>query len=969
MKPIIRKYLIIQDMNHNIFAFTFLFVFISLISVGQEKIPLNHTVYDSWNNLNDFQISDNGKWIFFQQDPQKGDGFIVLKNIETDYIDTIPRAYSAKFSPNSDFLVFKIKPQQDTIRKMKFDKIKKDKLPKDTLGILVFGSDTILKFERVKSFRTFKDSSSWLVYHKEKKAIKKKDKKPVADESVKKKKAKKKSKKQLEQEKIAKEISDKKKAFNKKQKGTKLVIYNPVTGAKHSYNNIQEYDISRTGKLISFIRVRKDTLDTSYVFVFNTQLEQLDTIFQQQGIAKKVCANNTGSSVSFICSQDTSEQKTYSLYFWENNTFRTELIVDTLTNDIPKDWSVSEHGSIYFSRDDSKLYFGTALKPKIEPEDSLIEEEKYHLDVWHWKDPYLQPQQVKNIKKEQNRSYTAVYHIKEKKIIQIGDTVIRNISIHNKGNTDYAIGISRLPYAHMGQWDMPFYKDFYLIDINTGEKQKIAEKIQHSVHLSTGDKYLFWFDLDKQEWLLKGIDMPDTISLTGNLDVNFYNEERDVPQKPGSYGIISWTKNDKYLLIYDMFDIWKIDPTMQEKPYNLTKGYGRENNIKFKNIWLDNDAYYLEKDQKLLLSAFYETDKKSGFYSTTVDAKENPNLLIAENCFFRRPIKARYADRLIWRKETFKMYPNISYSNIDFTDINTISDANPQQTDYLWGNVEPVSWKAYDGQELDGLLYKPENFDAEKKYPMIVYFYEKYSDNIYRHYRPAPSRSVINFAYYTSNDYIVFIPDINYGTGHPGKDAYNAIVSGTDYIADMGFVDKAKIGIQGQSWGGYQVAFLVTQTNKYAAAMAGALVSNMTSAYGGIRWGSGMSRQFQYEKGQSRIGESLWENRDLYIENSPLFFADKVNTPLLIMHNDNDGAVPWYQGIEYFTALRRLQKPVWMLTYNNEEHNLRKRPNCVDLSIRMSQFFDHYLKDAPAPKWLKNGLPAVDKGKKDGYGL
>jgi dipeptidyl aminopeptidase/acylaminoacyl peptidase len=264
------------------------------------------------------------------------------------------------------------------------------------------------------------------------------------------------------------------------------------------------------------------------------------------------------------------------------------------------------------------------------------------------------------------------------------------------------------------------------------------------------------------------------------------------------------------------------------------------------------------------------------------------------------------------------------------------------------------------------LLYKPENFDNNRKYPMIVYFYEKNSDNLNSHWIPSPSRSIINPALYCSNGYVVFIPDIKYELGHPGKSALNCISSGTDYIISLGFVDKNKIGIQGQSWGGYQVAYLVTQTDKYKCAMAGAAVSDMVSAYGGIRWESGMSRMFQYEEEQSRIGATLWEKPELYIENSPVFFADKVQTPLLMMNNDNDGAVPWYQGIEFFTALRRLNKPVWMLVYNGDAHNLEKWPNRIDLSIRMMQFFNHYLKDEPAPDWMINGVKAIDKDKKWG---
>jgi len=252
----------------------------------------------------------------------------------------------------------------------------------------------------------------------------------------------------------------------------------------------------------------------------------------------------------------------------------------------------------------------------------------------------------------------------------------------------------------------------------------------------------------------------------------------------------------------------------------------------------------------------------------------------------------------------------------------------------------------------------------------MVYFYERNADNLNQHSIPSPSRSTVNRTHYASNGYIVFIPDITYKTGYPGQSAYDAIVSGTSYLINQfPFVDKSKIGLQGQSWGGYQTAFLITRTNMYAAAMAGAPVSNMTSAYGGIRWEEGVSRMFQYEHSQSRIGGTLWDKPMLYIENSPLFYAPKVETPLLMMSNDNDGAVPWYQGIEFFVALRRLNKPVWLLTYNDEPHNLKKESwgNRMDLNIRMKSFFDHYLKGAPMPEWMKVGVPAIDKGKKTGY--
>lgn len=322
---------------------------------------------------------------------------------------------------------------------------------------------------------------------------------------------------------------------------------------------------------------------------------------------------------------------------------------------------------------------------------------------------------------------------------------------------------------------------------------------------------------------------------------------------------------------------------------------------------------------------------------------------------------------MIWTKGNFRILPELHLSKTDFSEIVKLTSLGKQMEQFKWGNVELVSWSSFDGNKMDGLLYTPENMDSTKKYPMIVYFYEKYSDDLYRFYNPSPSRSTVNFSVYTSNDYIVFVPDITYQTGMPGKSAYDDIISGTLEMCKRPYINKDKMGIQGQSWGGYQVAWLVTQTKLFKAGMAGAPVSNMTSAYGGIRWESGMSRMFQYEKSQSRIGATLWENTLSYLENSPVFYADRVETPLLIMHNDADGAVPWYQGIEYFTALRRLGKPSWLLVYNGEEHNLTKWHNRVDLSIRMMQFFDHYLKDQPEPVWMKEGIPAIQKGRLSGF--
>ena len=330
--------------------------------------------------------------------------------------------------------------------------------------------------------------------------------------------------------------------------------------------------------------------------------------------------------------------------------------------------------------------------------------------------------------------------------------------------------------------------------------------------------------------------------------------------------------------------------------------------------------------------------------------------------------KAKQADRWIYTLENFQQSPDL-YTQASNSNPVKLSNLNPQQQNYNWGTAELYRWTALDGKPATGVVYKPENFDPKKKYPLILYFYETHTDALNQYIPPTPTGSRLNISFFVSRGYIVCSPDIHYTTGQPAQSAYNYVVSAAKSLASKPWIDGKHMGIQGQSWGGIQVAQLVTMTNIFKAAWSGAPVANMTSAYGGIRWESGLNRQFQYEKAQSRIGATLWERPDLYIKNSPLFHVPKIFTPMVIMANDADGAVPWYQGIELFTAMRRLNKPSWMLNYNGEAHNLRERKNQKDISIREQQFFDWLLKGDKPAKWLTDGVPAIQKGKEWGLEL
>jgi len=566
------------------------------------------------------------------------------------------------------------------------------------------------------------------------------------------------------------------------------------------------------------------------------------------------------------------------------------------------------------------------------------------------------------VRNEQKRSYTTVLNLETNKLVQIATENLPDARVGNEGNSKYALASTSLPYQLERQWKGYGGSDVSIVNTETGETKEILKNISGRLRFSPKAKYVYGFNSVDSTWFAYSLDTKKLKNLTDGKA--FYDELNDRPMHPGSYGLAGWTKNDEALILYDRFDIWKLNPQTGESE-RLTNG--RAKNTVYRYIQLDSDARFIA-DDNWLLSTFNEVNKEAGF--ARFNSKNNTlKKLISGDYQFSRPIKARNKDAVIYTRESFTEFPDIRFSNLNFKKNTVISNANPQQNEYNWGTSELVNWVSLDGIKLTGVLVKPENFDPSKKYPMIVNFYERSSDNLHKHRTPIPGRSTINYSFYTSRGYVIFNPDVQYSVGYPGEDAYNCVIPGITSLIEKGFIDKDNIGVQGHSWGGYQIAYLVTKTDIFKAAESGAPVVNMISAYGGIRWATGLSRQHQYEHTQSRIGGTPWEYPSRYVENSPIFNMDKINTPLLIMHNDSDGHVPWYQGIEFFMALRRLQKPAWLLNYNGEPHWPLKSQNKKDFNIRMQQFFDYQLKGALKPVWMEKGVPAIEKGINQGYEL
>lgn len=546
-------------------------------------------------------------------------------------------------------------------------------------------------------------------------------------------------------------------------------------------------------------------------------------------------------------------------------------------------------------------------------------------------------------------------------MIQLGAEDVENISLVDEGNAEWVLGTSNKNHRIAVQWEGRSKYNGYMISTYDGSRKLIQSNCPGFFTASPKGNFVYWYNPELKNYFAYNTGTGQVKNITEKIKLPLYDTEYDSPGMPGNIGVAGFTSGDRQMLVYDEFDIWQVDPNGIIEPVNITNGYGRKNKTELRYVRLLKDKRFMEADETILLQAFNKDNKYSGFFNKKVDEVKDPLVLTMGPYTYTVPLKAKDSGDYIVRRANSNEAELLAGKQ--WGNMQKLTNIAAQQQAYNWMTTELVRWKMFDGKMSEGLLYKPEDFDPKKKYPVIFYFYERDADNLYAYYTPAPSASTINIPYFVSNGYLVFDPNIYYKTGEPGESAYNSVVSAAKYLSGMPWVDSTRMAIQGQSWGGYQVAYLVTRTNIFRAASAGAPVSNMTSAYGGIRWGSGVNRQFQYEKQQSRIGATLWQRPDLYIKNSPLFKADKVNTPILLMHNDADGAVPWYQSIEFFTALKRLGRKAWLLQYNTEDHNLMERKNRKDLSVRLGQFFDHYLKDTKPANWIKNGVQAVDKGR------
>ncbi len=970
---------------------SFILLLLVVFQAHSQRKPLTHDVYDDWKSIQSVSISNDGNWAAYRITPQVGDAVLEIRNLNNDKVITIDRVTKYNFSANSQFVAAEVKLAYTEERALKLKKTSAAKMPKDSLYVINLNSGDIKKIARVKSYQLPDESDTWMAWIHEKplKGAKKKKEAKQEEEkkeeepqeevvkgrkAKKKKKGKNKGKKEEEQKPEPKEKPAKKP--KSKSKGTELVLYNMSTGESKSFEGVMEFEMSDSGNYLFFEQDEADTTNPSGVYAYATAGGTLTALNEGMVDYKKMTPDDSGEQLAFLATANKKgdKQKYYSLMYWKVGEAEASIVADTVTAGVPDYWMISDRGNIAFSESGKRLYVGTTPRPvkyDYESDTTLLKDDKPDVDVWSYNDPYIQPMQKLRAGREKNRSYVAMIDLSTKRLVQLADMDLESVQVDYRNDFDYFLSIDDKMNRTQFTWDTQLARDVYKIDARTGNSELLIEQTKGFGSLSPAGKYITLFNPEDGHWYSMNMATRAMKNLTKGMSVKFANELHDSPSLAGSYGSAGWSDDDESIYIYDRYDIWKFDPAGNKAPEMVTKGEGRKNRTRYRYTRLDREARTIDTSSPVLVSAFHDWTKASGYARVDFDKGSTPEVIVMEDMSVNGLLKAKEADRVLVRKSTWRDFREVYAANsLNMDGLKKLTNVGAQEDAYNRGTAELLEFESgYDQEKMQAILYKPENFDPNKKYPMIVYFYERRSDSFHSHGSPAPSASTVNIPYYVSNDYLVLVPDIKYEVGYPGRSAMNHVVPATKAAMAKGFVDEEKMAIQGQSWGGYQVAYMVTRTNMYAAAGAGAPVSNMTSAYGGVRWGSGMSRMFQYEKTQTRLGATLWDRQDLYIENSPIFKVPEIETPLFIMHNDADGAVPWYQGIEFYMSLRRLQKPAWMVVYNGEAHNLRKRKNRKDLSIRMGQFFDHYLKGAPMPEWMAYGLPATLKNRTLRYDL
>ncbi|WP_422353981.1 prolyl oligopeptidase family serine peptidase [Roseivirga pacifica] len=882
---------------------------IGQLARGQEKKPLTLADYGQWNSIRNTAISPNGEWMTYSYVPNDGDSKLYVRKIDGDTVSSAVNGKRVSFSDDNLWVAYLTDLPEKEAEKLK----KQGKPATSTFELYNLNAKSVQQIENVKTFG-FSNASNYVAIHKN-----------AADKKA-------------------------------EHEGSDLIIKDLKGNNTLNIGNVSSFAFNETGSLFAYL-VDADGKAGNGLFVVDLNGLRTFPVHAGDYTYSQLAWNEAGDglAVLFGTKPEGKVQRENTLA-WANGlasgmsaTPSLKTFSSTNGNGFPENHVISEYSSLSWNDAGSQIFFGIKEQDdEVKKEDEL----KANVDVWHWKDDEVQSRQIVMAGRDRRATFTSVLNLESGKFVQLQTEDMSFVRTSDKSK--WAVASVDKDYRAIRNQPSG-YADLYAINTTSGAKQLIAKNVYHDLGVDPMGRYAA-YTKDTQVQLYH-FDSGKTTNINANSDVDFENLEFDYPVERPVYGIAGWSKDGNWVFMNHKYDIYAFSLNSNEV-INLTQGMGNENEIRFRLTRLDPETDTYDTSKPLLMSVYGEWTKQSGYYEVTVGKK--PKVLHFIDKMVGRPTKAKDANVIMYTEQTFEEFPDLWVASTDFKKPKKITNANPQQEEYKWGRRVLVDYTDKRGHKLQATLALPADYEEGKKYPMVIYFYEKMSQRHHQYSMPTYDDRP-HMSTYASNGYLVLMPDIVYDMGKPGSSALDDVTSAAKAVIELGYADPQRIGLQGHSWGGYESSFILTQTDMFACVVTGAPLTNLISMYNVAYKRSGNLNGPIIEWSQGRMGVSPWNDMELYRSQSPIHHAEKINTPFLILHGTADGAVDWNQGLEYYQTARRLGKEVILLSYPDEPHHLTKEANQKDFQIRMKQYFDHYLMDADAPVWLSNGVSNLDK--------
>ncbi len=923
---------------------TLLALAIASFGLCAEQMPLKLADILAWKRIQTPQVSHDGKWFAYKLAPNDGESEVVLHNLSTGAdlrfsIGELPRPegfgppppppHDLVFSDDSKWLALQVYPTGKEGKQLR----KQHKPLQNKLVLVELASGKKTDFDAVRRFSFSGERSTLLALHRYPATPPTPAAPPVAAGAAK---------------------------PDERPQGADLILYDLAKATELNFGNVSDFAFNKKGDALAWIVDAQDKAGNG-VQMMNLVTGAVTPLDSAKASYKGLSWTEKGDAFATLKGvEDKSwEDKLYSVVAFKipNPSAAPEKFVYDPAADgsFPKGMTISPARNASWMADLSVVTFGIhEIKPKEkkDPKADDTPADKPDLSIWHWKDDRLQPMQQVQENADKNFSFLAAFVPADGKFARLGDSSLRVVNAAPEHK--FALGMDVREYEMMSNLDGRRYQDIYKVDLKTGERTLALRKARWFMGPAPNGEHFLYYD--GGSYFTYNLVDGKSVNLTAKLPTSFIDLEDDHNVEKPPVRPLGWSKDAQWVLLSDGWDIWKV-PAAGGPGINLTVN-GKKDKIRYHSIFhLDPEEKGTDLSKAVYVGVYGEWSKKGGL---GIIEPGKPGVHMAQwgDASYPQLLKARNADVYLYSRETTQQYPDFYSTGADLADGKKITDANPQQKDFLWTKGSRlVEYTGMRGVKLQGALYLPADYEPGKKYPTIVYIYEKLSQaaNAY----PQPGFNGFSVGAYTSNGYAVLTPDIDYKVNDPGVSAARCILAALKAAEATGVVDPERVALHGHSWGGYQTAFTVTQTHAFRAAIAGAPLTDMISMYSAIYWNTGSANQPIFESSQGRFTSGPWDNTEAYIRNSPVYHAKNVTTPLLILHNDKDGAVDHTQGIEYYNTLRRLGKTVVMLEYKGENHGLRKPEAMKDYTVRMKEFFDYYLKDKPAPKWLLEGVPRL----------